>query len=349
MFRMSNNQVRQNNKTVGRAYMSRASAVLLLCVAAGSLPAAGQVVTQLAVASPCGIAVDGTYIYWTEGCTSEDFPPNGQIFRLEIEGAMAGAAEPELIYNGLDHPAKLTFHDGYVYWTERGSGPIWLRRGPAGGGLITNVFTPLYTVAVNDSPPVSNGHFVYWNDDHDIWKMEHDTLPVPSKPLVNLTEHPVDPAYDIYGFAVDGTYIYYTRWNAGLVEKRKIKSFMGVTPSPQFLYGTFAYDKHPGPIAIDDSYVYWAEHHGATGGEIKRILKTGVLFGVETIYSGVPNVKRIAVSASDVYWIGDGWLCKRAKDGTGPMDQIAEASGEIKILDGTVFWGDPYRGVFVYK
>jgi hypothetical protein len=180
-------------------------------------------------------------------------------------------------------------------------------------------------------------------------KIEHDTLAATTKPSVNLTEHPPDPVYDIDSFAVDGTYIYYTRWNAGFVEKRKIKTYMAVTPSPQLLYWTFAIDKHPGPIAIDNSYVYWAEHHGATGGEIKRISKTGFLFGAETIYSGVPNVESIAVSASDVYWIGGGWLRKRAKDGTGPMVQIAQASGEIKILDGAVFWGDPYRGVFVYK
>jgi len=339
----------QNGAAVRTRYTPRVFMVFLLCVAAGSLPAAGQVVMQLAVASPCGIAVDGAYIYWTEGCTSEDMPPNGQIYRLEIEGAMAGVAEPVLIQNGLDHPAKLTFHGGYIYWTEWGSGPYWLRRAPAVSGMITNISASPWH-SVNHSPPVSYGLFVYWNDDHDIWKIEHDNLIITTKVPINLTEHPPDPAYDIYSYAVDGTHIYYTRWNAGFVEKREIKSSSAATPPPHLLYWTFfAIDEHPGPIAVDGSYVYWAEHHGATGGEIKRTLKTAFLFGEQTICTGVPNIESIAVWGNDVYWIGDGWLCKHPKDGTGSITKITDAFGEIRIMDGAVFWGDPYKGIFVYK
>jgi hypothetical protein len=65
-------------------------------------------------------------LYWTQKGNSKG--SNGRIFRAHIDPP-AGAdparrPDVEVLFEGLPEPIDLEFHDGYLYWTDRGDPPF---------------------------------------------------------------------------------------------------------------------------------------------------------------------------------------------------------------------------------
>ncbi|KAJ7443241.1 hypothetical protein B0H11DRAFT_1826355 [Mycena galericulata] len=76
-----------------------------------------------------GIALDTTrgLLYWSQKGNSKG--SNGRIFRAHID-LPAGVEDPamrtdiEVLFEGLPEPIDLEYHDGYLYWTDRGDPPF---------------------------------------------------------------------------------------------------------------------------------------------------------------------------------------------------------------------------------
>jgi len=305
--------------------------------------------TKLIDAAACGIAVTDEYVYWTEGCATED-TPNGTIKRLNVDDALAGVGVAETVVGGLASPAKLLVAFNYVYWTDW-RGVAWIARHPAGPlanlGAVTNVWPSYPVIIVNHCAPVAavsnQTRWIYWSDDRDLWVIKHE--PGQMQIAYNLTTHPDDWAFDIADFTVAGGHLFYTRWHAGMVMKRPIKTFGSPTPSATMLYATYSSDVHTDLILVDGAYVYWSETGG--GGSIKRVSTAGGAAAV--VGSNLGQVDSMAILGNNIFWIANGALHSRPKDGSGSTSQIATGVyGELKVSGSRVFWGG-HSGIFVYE
>jgi hypothetical protein len=301
-------------------------------------PPSAPVVKQLAEAKPCGIAVDDTHVYWTEGCASESIVFDGTIWKVPIAGGT-----PVRIADSLNHPAKITVHGGYVYWTEWGLQMV--RKMAVDGGPIFNIGQQ---VGSSHSRPAVRGNYVYWNDGKNVKRSDINTAV-----QQNVTQFPNDPAYDVKDFALDTNFVYFTRWRGGFVQRRQISPAAGLVlvmnpTNPN----TGLPDDHPAAIAFDGTYVYWGEHRSNTG-FIKRIPQNGG--AVDIIDQNVVNIYDLAVDNNYVYWTGglapqNTKLYRKPKSGILPVIQIAtlvSMQTDVIARNGKIFWGDPAQGVFV--
>ncbi|MBX3190948.1 MAG: hypothetical protein KF819_28390 [Labilithrix sp.] len=107
------------------------------------------------VSGPFGIAVDATYVYWTE-------PASGTVKRAPKAG---GQSIP--IATGQDNPRGIAVLDTFVYWANTGTGAVSgasIRRAPqvaavcdgAGCELVAPVPEPDALIAADDG--------IYWTD-----------------------------------------------------------------------------------------------------------------------------------------------------------------------------------------
>ncbi|KAF9072421.1 hypothetical protein BDP27DRAFT_1320420 [Rhodocollybia butyracea] len=75
-----------------------------------------------------GIALDTKHglMYWTQKGGSKGW--KGQIFRANINPPAgsdpADRPDVEIVFEGLPEPIDLDYHDGYLYWTDRGDPPF---------------------------------------------------------------------------------------------------------------------------------------------------------------------------------------------------------------------------------
>ncbi|KAJ7241338.1 hypothetical protein B0H12DRAFT_1133730 [Mycena haematopus] len=75
-----------------------------------------------------GIALDTTrgLLYWSQKGNSKG--SNGRIFRANIDLPAgvdpAARTDVEVLFEGLPEPIDLEYHDGYLYWTDRGDPPF---------------------------------------------------------------------------------------------------------------------------------------------------------------------------------------------------------------------------------
>ncbi|KAJ6597520.1 3-hydroxyacyl-CoA dehydrogenase-like protein [Mycena vulgaris] len=88
-----------------------------------------------------GIALDAQrgLLYWTQKGASKG--SSGRIFRANIEPPAGSKPETrtdvEILFDGLPEPIDLDYHDGFLYWTDRGDPPFGnsLNRANVSGAL----------------------------------------------------------------------------------------------------------------------------------------------------------------------------------------------------------------------
>src|SRR5262249_9118703 len=103
----------------------------------------------------------------------------------------------------------------------------------------------------------------------------------------------------------------------------------------------FASALSPGPLAVDDAYVYW----GARTSDFKNILQRRAKTGgaIETLQTGTDGLGFIATNATHIFWRGFGslsYVWRRAKSG-GPNEIIATqdfAGSKIHADANHVYW-----------
>ncbi|KAJ7686000.1 hypothetical protein B0H17DRAFT_1072812 [Mycena rosella] len=90
-----------------------------------------------------GMALDTQrgLLYWTQKGASKG--ASGRIFRANIEpphgSTPAARTDVEVLFDGLPEPIDLEYHDGFLYWTDRGDPPFGnsLNRADVSGTLST--------------------------------------------------------------------------------------------------------------------------------------------------------------------------------------------------------------------
>jgi sugar lactone lactonase YvrE len=281
------------------------------------------------------IAVDSTYVYWTQGQEApnganykpfsggsivsilESPDPRGivadgtNVFWTDFEtggiysyGTVVKALQPPLVAPAEDggpaagSPTAITTDGTNVYWVDPVANTV--------SQISVNGGTP-HVLAQSQSNPVAiavYGANVYWIDyasgssDGSI-----DTVPVGStnatvKALVTGETKP-------WGLAVDGTSVYWTdETNPGTV-----KSFPTAAASGATATVLATNQGAPTGIAVDAQYVYWTNFNDGT--VVKVALTGGTPF---VLASGLNNPSAIAVDNKNVYWAdGDATIDKVAK------------------------------------
>jgi virginiamycin B lyase len=63
---------------------------------------------------PCGVAVNGTHIYWANNAAGTGIPNNGTIARANLDGT----AVNQSLVSAPDNPCGIALDGGHVYWGD---------------------------------------------------------------------------------------------------------------------------------------------------------------------------------------------------------------------------------------
>ena len=151
----------------------------------------GPTLVATGQASPRGVAIDGTYVYWAN-------EEEGTVRRIARDDAGDGASE--VVTGDVAGPSQIALQGDYVYFTAGGDGGAVLRA-PKTGGAAESVALEqegAFAIAADESG-------VYWTT----W------IPsgvVATCPLVGCAGRPrvIARAASPYGIALDREYVYFT-------------------------------------------------------------------------------------------------------------------------------------------
>ncbi len=277
------------------------------------VPIAGGAPVTLATgqtASPAGIAIDATNVYWTNKgtntCSSGDagtctYNQDGTVVQVPIAGGT-----PVTLATGQDFPVGITVMQSIVYWVNTNGGTVMST--PAGGG-------PVVTLAAGQPSPWAIAsstltQSIYWLDRGTVQNEHHDgalvrMTPEPAAepdagPINLMAANLLDPT----ALAVDTATIYWTSQGteaAGYKDGAVLKlPITGGNP-------TFVALGQGGPssVVVDSKNVYWT--NAASGTVVSVPIKGGietVLAIGQSLPSAMPD--SIAARPPNVYWVNQG-------------------------------------------
>ena len=288
----------------------------------GRLEGGRCLVTLVAGESPEHIAINSTWVFWTN--------------QIVVDGGYAdtvmrvpkGGGTPTMIASGYGDITALAADETNIYWLapdkrtlmtariEGGAPATLATENLVSGGIAldsTYVYfptaisdtrtgvmkvpikggTPTLVVSLSEGGPLGNivvdATSVYWAGIETIEK-----APIAGGPVTLLASYPY--AVDTAGIAVDSTNVYWTRADAELL-LMKIP-LGGGTPTP--IAGSPC---GPGPITVDGTAVYWgnAGRSDCAG----TIMKLAIGARDPTALAPVDSffATGIAVDARSVYWV----------------------------------------------
>ncbi len=245
-----------------------------------SVPKGGGQPTQIITgqASPRGIAVDGTSVYFT-------LLTGGRVLKCPLAGCNNN---PTLIASNQQNPFGLTVDGTNVYWTNRGNGTV-MKCAIAGCNNQPTM------VAGNQAMPTEiavDGNNVYWANagDGTVWK-----APVGggNPTMVTATNMP-----GAHGIASDGNFVYFTQGMQGLVERVPV----GGGNATAIAMG----QAHPWGLALDGmGTVVWSNSQAANMGG--AVLKAPAAGGPAVTRAAMQQFPLcVAADATTIYWIDAG-------------------------------------------
>lgn len=277
-------------------------------------------VNAVDIAGACGVAVNGTHIFWGDR-------GHGMIGRSNLDGT-----NPHYSFiTGASEPCGVALDGSYIYWASRGSNSIG--RAKLDGSESTNTFvngvdTPC-GIAVDSA-------FIYWASmkEGNIGRALIENG-VKGPPLVEGEKS------GLCGVAVNKEHIFW----GGYRDVIGRANLDGSEPNLAFIQGV----NRPCSVAVDGSHVYWTEEGSGGGGQIGRAsldgtavnrgLVTGLRFpcGIaadSVVFPpppvSVPLAEKSLCSVSSVY--------RNKRDGTAVLEMEAAAHGEIRIKTRGLKW-----------
>tara|TARA_R110002096_G_scaffold44526_13_gene120638 strand:- start:257854 stop:258957 length:1104 start_codon:yes stop_codon:yes gene_type:complete len=176
--------------------------------------------------------------------------------------------------------------------------------------------------------------YVYWTDDSGTLVLRSPKVRGPVEVFHDsgLDKHP-------HGIVTDATHVYWTESDGAGRILSKAKDSIEADLPLELALG----QGEPVSIAVDETYVYWAN---LGGNSINRILKLGGAIEVIAVSQLMPTA--IALDETHIYWVstGSGTVMRSAKDGA-PLQQLAGGQGQLSSLaltSDSVFWTDGTSG-----
>ena len=282
---------------------------------------AGTPTTLASSASPFGVAVDGTHVYWTD-------VRGRSVMKVPLAGGT-----PVTLASDQEQAFYLAVDATYVYWTV-GIDPGAVMKVPLEGG------TPV-TIASGQMNPEEiavDATSVYWTTFGALSSDKTGTImkaPLGGGAPAMLASGQSRPV----ALAVDATAVYWTNFgSAGATGAVMKVPLAGGSPVALATEQAF-----PREIAIDGDAVYWANQ----GGE-GTVMKVPLAGGTPTVLASAQrSVGGLAVDATDIYWTQDsGPIVRMSKSGGALMEFGPVSIQPIEMaLDQTrLYWTDIVAG-----
>jgi hypothetical protein len=222
-----------------------------------------------------GVAVDGTYVYWSQW--------TGAIGRAKLDGSSADAS----FITGLSHtPTALAVDSGHIYWSEPNDAAIG--RANIDGTGVDETFIATDPSGSPDGVTVRSG-FIYWADANlgQIGRANLDGTGVDNSFITGLNTP--------RGVTSDGIWIYWGDVGDRSVGRAPVD---GSSSDPTWLdFGTQVYG-----VSAVAGYLYWTEPVFDTIGRARL----SDLSGSESFISGGDFPEQVAVLSAGVTLAGSG-------------------------------------------
>jgi len=280
--------------------------------------------------SPQRVAVDSSYVYWTDQGTFTQGAPDGdgKVMRAPLDG---GA--PEAIATNQLAPYGLVVTEAAVYWTDFAFGGSDIMMAPLTGG----VPGPPSTVVADGSGnnmglfvpmllAVEQG-IVYWTD--------RSLEAVVAQPVAGGAATVIQYGTMPSDIAADSSYVYWTD--------------LGLWAAPLGGGSPFqiAAASSSGPITLDSTNVYYGDQGTIFAIAIADI---GTDAGPTPVATGLNNAGAIAVDpARGAYWTDEnpsGLVAWAPFDGGGPQTLASQQLSPfgLALTPSAVYWAD--QGIF---
>jgi hypothetical protein len=218
--------------------------------------------------SPTGIAIDGSYVYWTNFQT-------GTVMRVDLNGSTA----PLQLSSGQTYPSAMAIDGTYLYWVNYNSpGAVMkmLLSSQAVSSLASGINGPA-GIAVDSA----YAYVGLASDDYVI------SVQLSNGSIAQLTTFQNNPS----AIAIDSSNVYFTNdainGDAHQVAKNANKS-AGVSLGPSA--------SPPGGIATDGTNVYWV------GNDNVYKCPVGAVGGCKVFVPNQTRAAYVAVDSTSVYW-----------------------------------------------
>lgn len=197
----------------------------------------------------CGVAVDGSRIYWTGNANGT--AGAGTIGRANLDGADPA---PNLI-TGANNACGVAVDDTHIYWsnTSRGGG---IGRADLDGSGVDHSFVATLDYACGVAV---DGTHLYWTNRNAgaIGRCDLDGNAAGVNQRFIVTG-----GNDVCGVAVDGAHVYWANFSASGTIGRADLDGSAASVNQSFITGI----NRPCGVAVDASHVYWASAGDSTIG-----------------------------------------------------------------------------------
>lgn len=225
---------------------------------------------------PQGVAVDGSYVYWTN-------PYSNTIARANLDGSGVNQS----FITGAETPMQVAVDGTHVYWTNFNSTMSGqadtIGRANLDGTGVNNSFIP-----TQDGVGVAvDGAHVYWANARTHSPGQGDTIGRANLDGTGVNQSFITTSYP-HGVAVDSGHVY---WSTGHNVGRANLDGTGVNQSFITPNGT----DFPLEVAVDGGHVYWSSVSNDNSDTIGRANLDGT--GVsQSFITGIQNPYGVAVT-----------------------------------------------------